>query len=99
MCKRKNKTKNRFADQENKWGWLGHTLRKTTDVITRQTLGWNPQGKRSSWRPKDSWRRTVLEEAKGRKETWAENKCAAKNRVRWRKLVNTPRSAADLWVY
>jgi len=48
-----------------KWGWLGHTLRKTTDDITRQALGWNPQGNRSRGTPKNTWRRTVFEEAKG----------------------------------
>jgi hypothetical protein len=29
-----------------KWGWLGHTLRKPSNVIARQALEWNPQGKR-----------------------------------------------------
>ena len=27
-----------------KWGWLGHTLQKPIDDITRQALEWNPQG-------------------------------------------------------
>jgi len=31
-----------------------------------------PQGKRGRGRPKNTWRRTVLEEAKGMKKTWAE---------------------------
>jgi len=58
--------------RKRKWGWLGHTLRKSTDDITRQALEWNPQGKRSRGRPKNTWRRTVLEQAKGVKKTWAE---------------------------
>jgi len=58
-----------------KWGRLGHTLRKPIDDITRQVLEWNPQGKRSRGRPKNTWRRTVLEEAKVVKKTWAEIKC------------------------
>jgi hypothetical protein len=37
------------------WGWLGHTLRKQTDDITRQALEWNPQGKRRRGRPKNTW--------------------------------------------
>jgi len=46
--------------RKRKCGWLGHTLRKRTD-ITRQALEWNPQGKRRRGRPKNTWRRTVLE--------------------------------------
>jgi len=57
-------TKNRSADQERKWGWLGHTLRKSSDDIARQALEWNPQGKRGRGRPKNTWQRTVLEGAK-----------------------------------
>jgi len=48
-----------------KWGWLGHALRRPTDDITRQALEWNAQGKRSRERPKNTWRRAVLEETKG----------------------------------
>jgi len=81
--------------RKRKWGWLGHTLRKLTDDITRQALEWNPQGKRSRGRPKNMWRRTVLEEAKGIKMTWAEIKCVAENRVRWRNLVDDLCSAAE----
>jgi hypothetical protein len=47
------------------WGWLGHTLREPTDDVTRQALEWNPQGKQNRGRPKNTWRRAVLEEAKG----------------------------------
>ena len=78
-----------------KWRWLGHTPRKPTDDITGQDLEWNLQGKRSSGRPKNTWRRTVLEEAKGVKKTWAEIKCVAKNRVWWRNLVDALCSAAE----
>ena len=95
VWKRKKKQSICLQIRNPKWGWLGHILRKMTDDITRQALGWKPQGKWCRWTPKNTWRRTVLEEAKGRKETWAEIKCVAKNRVRWRKLVGTLSSAAD----
>ena len=58
--------------RKRKWGWLGHTLRSPIDDVTRQALEWNPKGKRSRGRPKNTWRRTVLVEAKGVKKTWAE---------------------------
>jgi len=40
--------------RKRKWGWLGHTLRKPIDEITRQALEWNPQGKRGRGRPKNT---------------------------------------------
>ena len=70
-----------------KWKWIGHTLRKDTTDITREALEWNPQGKRKRGRPKITWRRTVLEEAKSVNKTWSELKLYAKNRIRWRELV------------
>ena len=39
--------------RKRKWGWLGHTLWKPTDDITRQALEWNPQGKRDRGRLKN----------------------------------------------
>jgi hypothetical protein len=88
-------TKNSLQIRKRKWGWLGHTLRKPTEDITRQALEWNPQGKRGRGRPKNTWRRTVLEEAKGMKKSWTEIKYDAKNRVRWRILVDALCSAAE----
>jgi prolyl oligopeptidase PreP (S9A serine peptidase family) len=38
--------------------------------------------KQGSRRPRNTWRRTVLEEAKRVKKTWTEIKTDAKNRVR-----------------
>jgi hypothetical protein len=55
--------------RKRKWGWLGHTLRKPPDDIATQALEWNPQGKRGRGRPRNTWQRTVLEEAKGVKKT------------------------------
>jgi hypothetical protein len=95
MWKRTKRPRIDLQIRRRKWGWLGHTLRKPIDDITRQALEWNPQGKRSRGRPMNTWRRTVLEEAKGVKNTWAEIKCVAKNRVRWRNLVEALCSAAE----
>jgi len=95
LWKRTKQPKIDLQIRKRKWGWLGHTLRKPMEDITRQALEWNPQGKRGRGRPKNTWRRTVLEEAKGMKKTWAEIKCDAKNRVRWRILVDALCSAAE----
>ncbi|KAL6482647.1 hypothetical protein MHYP_G00075190 [Metynnis hypsauchen] len=73
--------------KKRKWGWIGHTLRKPADNITRQALEWNPQGKRKVGRPKQTWRRSVESEAKSAGMTWTQLKKAAQNRVRWRGVV------------
>jgi hypothetical protein len=35
-----------------KYGWIGHTLRKSQNEICHSVLEWNPQGRRSRGRPK-----------------------------------------------
>jgi len=83
--------------RKRKWGWLGHKLRQPCDNIARQALEWNPQGKRRRGRLGNTWQRIVLEEAKRVKKTWMEIKTDAKNRVRWRILVEVLCSAAEWW--
>ncbi|KAK7089318.1 hypothetical protein V1264_024890 [Littorina saxatilis] len=73
--------------KKRKWGWIGHTLRKPNDNITRQALDWNPQGKRKVGRPKQTWKRSIESEAKAADRTWPRLKGAAQNRVRWRGVV------------
>ena len=51
--------------RKRKWGWLGRTLRNPSEDTARRALEWNPQGKRGRERPRSTWRRTVLEGAKG----------------------------------
>ena len=65
-----------------KWGWIGHTLRKPTSNVTRHALRWNPQGKRSRGRPRNSWRRTVYDEVGKEGYTWRELETLAQNRLR-----------------
>ncbi|KAJ4428965.1 hypothetical protein ANN_25961, partial [Periplaneta americana] len=72
-----------------KWGWLGHTLRRPTDDPARKALDWNPQGSRGIGRPKITWKRTVLTEAKTMGKTWSEIKALARNRVRWRSFLRS----------
>jgi hypothetical protein len=81
--------------RKRKWGWLGHTLRKPSNDIARQALGWNPHGKWGRGRSRNTWQRMMLEEAKGVKKTWGEIKTDAKNRVRWRILVEALCSVAE----
>ena len=70
-----------------KWKWIGHTMRKPINNITRQALQWNPQGKRKVGRPLTSWRRSCEEEMKRCGQTWGQVTKIAQNRVRWRVAV------------
>ena len=71
-----------------KWSWIGHTLRRNPNEIARQALDWNPQGSRKRGRPKQTWKRSVLEEADAEGKQWKEVKALAQNRVRWRSFVD-----------
>lgn len=70
-----------------KWRWIGHTLRKPHDTISRQALDWNPQGKRKRGRPKQTWRRRVQNELAEAGVSWTEAKVTAQNRTRWKALT------------
>ena len=70
-----------------KWRWIGHTLTKPTTNITRLSLECNPQGVRRKSRPKKSWRRTIQKEYEDLGMSWDEVKRTAKNRVRWKAVV------------
>ncbi|VDO95885.1 unnamed protein product [Schistosoma curassoni] len=39
--------------------WIGHTLRKSPNCVTRQALTWNPQGQRRRGRPKNTLPREI----------------------------------------
>ena len=39
------------------WRWIGHTLTKPPETITRQVITWNPSGKRRRGRPRNTWQR------------------------------------------
>ncbi len=73
-----------------KWVWIGNTLRKDAESVTRKALDWNPHGHRRKGPPRRTWRRTVTEELSNNNLTWAEAKRTAPNRVRWRTVVDAP---------
>jgi hypothetical protein len=70
--------------KKRKWRWTGHTLRKNDGSIEKWALDWNPQGVRRRGRPKQTWKRTVVEEVAKCCKTWSEGKRIVKNRVIWR---------------
>jgi len=68
-----------------KWNWLGHTLRRNDDSITKQMLQWTPQGHRGRGRPRSTWKRDLEKEMK---EMWTSGyKYTAEGR--WRRQHKT----------
>jgi hypothetical protein len=61
-----------------KWKWIGRTLRKHQNNITRRGLDWNPQGERRTGRPRITWKRTILTELQEQNVSWKEAKQMAK---------------------
>ena len=70
-----------------RWKWIGHTLRKPVNNITRKALDWNPQGKRSRGRPRGTWRRVRESDVLRSGQTWNDVKKLAQDREKWKEFV------------
>ena len=85
------RTNQKPAEEEilkRRWRWIGHTLRKPASNTTRQSLKWNPQGKRKRGRPRNTWRRDLEADAKKMGHTWGQLEVLAQDRDAWRTLVD-----------
>ncbi|XP_068618681.1 uncharacterized protein [Battus philenor] len=71
-----------------KWNWICQMLRRDPDHIPRQTLEWNPQGKRRRGRSKQTWRRTITSEVKAVGMTLSEIEREAQDRSGWPRTVD-----------
>ncbi|XP_018645506.1 hypothetical protein Smp_131830 [Schistosoma mansoni] len=52
-------TRFHLAEEEirkKRWKWIGHSLRKSPNCVTRHALTWNPEGQRAHYVEK--WRQT-----------------------------------------
>ena len=87
LWRRTNQEKVELTIKRRTWRWIGHTLRKPVEDITKQALEWNPAGSRKRGRPKDTWRRHREKEMKNNNTSWGQIKLQAKNRTRWRGIV------------
>ncbi|VDO92268.1 unnamed protein product [Schistosoma margrebowiei] len=74
--------------RKRRWKWIGHTLRKSSNCITRQVLTWNPEGKRKRGRPKNTLRRIIEADMKTMNYNWTGLERIAQDRVGWRMLVS-----------
>ena len=85
------RTNQQPVDQEiiqRRWRWIGHILRKPVSSTTRQSLTWNPQGKRKRGRPRNSWRRDLDDDVRRMGHSWSQIERTAQDRKAWRSLVS-----------
>ncbi|CAH8430397.1 unnamed protein product, partial [Schistosoma haematobium] len=64
-----------------RWKWMRHTLRKSSNRITRQALTWNPEWKRKRGRPKNTLRREIKADMKKMNNKWKGLEKIAQDRV------------------
>ncbi|VDP12147.1 unnamed protein product [Schistosoma margrebowiei] len=74
--------------RKRRWKWIGHTLHKSSNCITRQALTWNPKGRRKRGRPKNTLRREVKADMEKMNRKWKELERIVQDRVGWRRLVS-----------
>ncbi|GFS25456.1 hypothetical protein ElyMa_007027200 [Elysia marginata] len=67
--------------------WIGHTVRKPHNNITRQALQWNPQGNRVRDRPRETWERCVEREMTMMRKRWGHLGKLAQDRSGWHLLM------------
>jgi hypothetical protein len=72
--------------RKRKFGWIEHTLSKDDSEPCKVALQWNSQGTRGRGRPRNSWRRTTLNE-RG-KHIWSDLRFIARSRKGWRRFVD-----------
>ncbi|VDO50535.1 unnamed protein product [Schistosoma margrebowiei] len=73
--------------RKKRWKWMGHTLRKAPNCVTRQALTWNTQGQRRRRRLKNTLRREMEIDMKKMSKNWMGLEKEAQDRVGWRMLV------------
>ncbi|CAH8466653.1 unnamed protein product [Schistosoma haematobium] len=67
--------------RKKRWKWIGHTLRKAPNCVTRQALTWNPEGQRKRGRPKNTLRREMVIDMRKMNKNWMELEKKAQDRV------------------
>ena len=66
-----------------KWRWIGHTLNKSPETITCQSITWNPSGKRRRGRQRNNWQRETERETKEMGYTRRELERMATDKKQW----------------
>ncbi|VDP80945.1 unnamed protein product [Schistosoma mattheei] len=58
--------------RKKRWKWIGHTLRKSPNCVTRQAVTWNPEGQRKRGRRKNTLRREMEVDMRKMNKNWVE---------------------------
>jgi hypothetical protein len=59
-----------YEIKRGKCSWIDHTVRKPSNSIELQDLGWNPQGIRRRGQPKMTSKRTTEQETRDAGKSW-----------------------------
>ncbi|VDO90422.1 unnamed protein product [Schistosoma curassoni] len=70
LWKRTNQLRAEEEIRKRRWKWIGHTLWKSSNCITKQALTSNPEGKRNRGRPKNTLRREIEADMKRINRSW-----------------------------
>ncbi|CAH8613346.1 unnamed protein product [Schistosoma curassoni] len=73
LCERTNQLPGKDEIRKRLWKWIGHTLHKSSNCITRQDLTRNPEGKRKRGRPKNTLCRIIetdMERINNTRKNW-----------------------------
>ncbi|VDP60659.1 unnamed protein product [Schistosoma curassoni] len=81
FCERTNQLPAEEEIRKRRWKWIGHTLRKSSNCITRQALTWNPEGKRKRGRPKNTLRREIEADMERMNNNWKKLEKIAQDRL------------------
>ncbi|VDP12388.1 unnamed protein product [Schistosoma margrebowiei] len=76
-----------FQWEKKHWKWIGHTLRKAPNCVTRQSLTWSLQGQRKRGRSKNTLRREMEIDMRKMNKNWMELERKVEDRVGWRMLI------------
>ena len=73
--------------QERRLRWFGHVARMNECRFPKQTMDWQPRGKRKRGRPKLTWKETLSKDLKQIDITYEDAKATAQNRLEWKELT------------
>ncbi|VDP01833.1 unnamed protein product [Schistosoma margrebowiei] len=85
--------------RKRRWKWIGHTLRKSPNCITRQALTWNPEGKRKRGRLKSTLRWELEADMERMNNNWKELERIAQDRVEWAAYAPSRRVTGVSYIY
>ncbi|VDP65959.1 unnamed protein product [Schistosoma curassoni] len=74
--------------RKRRWKWIGYTLRKSSNCMTRQALTWNPEGRRKRGRPNNALHREIKADMESMNNNCKELERIVQYRVGWRMLVS-----------